>query len=48
MGRIVSRKLKATAVVLAIIMAATTYIAYNALHGLKDAFENGDIEWDNE
>ena len=41
-----SRKLKTTAVVLAIIMAITTYITYNALHGLKDAFENGDIEWD--
>ena len=40
-----SRKLK-TLVVIAIIMAATTYITYNALTGVSKAFDGSGIEWD--
>jgi hypothetical protein len=38
-----SRKLKATAVILAILMAITAYLGYHALTGIGDAFENNDI-----
>ena len=40
-----SRKLKTLALI-AIIMAITAYTTYTSLQGFKDAFENGDIEWD--
>lgn len=38
-----SRKLKTTAVILAIIMAITAYIGYNALKGVSDALQTDDI-----
>lgn len=34
-----SRKLKATAVILAITMAVTAYLGYNALKGVSDALQ---------
>ena len=42
-----SRKLKTLALI-AIIMAITAYTTYTSLQGFKDAFENGDINWDDE
>lgn len=39
-----SRKQKTTAIILAISMAATAYMAYIALKGLSDALE--DHAWD--
>ena len=45
MGSIVSRKLKVF-IALAIGMALTTYLAYNALHGVSNAFDGAHIEWD--
>ena len=38
-----SRKLKTTAIILAIIMAITAYLGYEALKGIPGTFENIDI-----